>query len=492
LSIISRSIISISANLTKAFFSLLTGILLARGLGPEEYGVFAFFIGTFVSIRVVMEMGASGAFFTFISKNERAKNFFSYYIGWITLQFVLSVIFITIIAPDTWVEKIWEGESRERVIIAFVAIFFQQTIWNFIAQVGESQRLTARVQILNIVIAAFHLIFVFGMVWLEVITIERVYYFIAIEFLIASIVAYFILPICYADGAESLNSVAKEFKNYCLPLIPLLWIGGIMKFADIWLLQHYGGSYEQAYYAISTQFSNLILIATSSVIKIIWKELSEANGQNNNERVYKVYNHSVKILLVITTFAAAFLVFWASEIVEFTLGEEYHDSSIIMTLMFFLPIYQGLNQINMTTLYAIEMPYWQSVIGIGSNLFGFMIAYIMLVPSSGFIPGFDLGGVGLAIKMLLVAFLVSNIRMLVISRLKGWEYKIFYQFKVLVLFVSAGYISYLVVNLYLIDTFILYKMFLAGLLYLIFVWWIMRWFLSDVLSIFKPYLKIFK
>ena len=137
MSFASRSLISVFANFYKGCVVFLTGILLARGLGPEEYGVFSFLLASFIALRSLFEMGTSSAFPTFISKRNRSRKYFFYYIIWMIFQFSLSFFLIAIVTPEEWLKKIWAGESRERVLVAFVAAFMQQQIWNMVAQIGE-------------------------------------------------------------------------------------------------------------------------------------------------------------------------------------------------------------------------------------------------------------------------------------------------------------------------------------------------------------------
>ena len=156
--------------------TFLTGILLARGFGAETYGIYAFLLASFMAINTLLELGTSSAFYTFISKKNRSKNFFIYYLFWLFAQFIIIVIAIGIVIPDIWIEQIWKGQEKDIVLTAFIAIFLQYQIWTLIAQVGESQRLTGRVQILNVLIAICHLIVILFLYVLEELSLFTIYY----------------------------------------------------------------------------------------------------------------------------------------------------------------------------------------------------------------------------------------------------------------------------------------------------------------------------
>ena len=52
------------------------------------------------------------------------------------LLLLKTLLFIVFLAPDLWVERLWAGESKHRILIAFVAIFFKQQVWSMIAQIA--------------------------------------------------------------------------------------------------------------------------------------------------------------------------------------------------------------------------------------------------------------------------------------------------------------------------------------------------------------------
>ncbi|MBT7706837.1 oligosaccharide flippase family protein, partial [archaeon] len=193
-----RIIISLLVNIFKAILSLATGLLIARGLGPEDFGILSFLLASFTALRSMLDMGTSSAFFSFISKKLQSKKFFITYLVWLMIQFILSLLFIGLFAPNDWIANIWQGEFRERVLLAFVAIFFQQQIWGMLSNVGESQRMTVRVQSINIFIAIFHLLIILGLYSYDALSIERIFILIIIEIFLAGIIAWWTFGITYS------------------------------------------------------------------------------------------------------------------------------------------------------------------------------------------------------------------------------------------------------------------------------------------------------
>ena len=74
-SIRSRFIFTVGTNFFRSLLSFITGILLARLLGPESYGNMAFLMGSFMGVLSLLNMGSSSAFFTFMSQKTRSRKF---------------------------------------------------------------------------------------------------------------------------------------------------------------------------------------------------------------------------------------------------------------------------------------------------------------------------------------------------------------------------------------------------------------------------------
>ena len=86
-SIHSRFIFTIGSNIFRGLLSFITGMILARMLGPESYGNMAFLLGTFMGVLKLLDMGSSSAFFTFLSQKPRSKRFVRSFFIWLGVQF---------------------------------------------------------------------------------------------------------------------------------------------------------------------------------------------------------------------------------------------------------------------------------------------------------------------------------------------------------------------------------------------------------------------
>ena len=121
--------------------------------------------------------------------------FLAVYAAWQLAQFLLPLLFIGVVFPDDWVGRIWVGQDRGLVFLSFVAVFMQQQGWYAMIQIGESTRLTRRVQMMNISIALVHLLIICGLWVTDLLSLQLLFTIIAVEYVVAIGVAFKVLEV---------------------------------------------------------------------------------------------------------------------------------------------------------------------------------------------------------------------------------------------------------------------------------------------------------
>jgi O-antigen/teichoic acid export membrane protein len=487
-----RLIFSFFANIIKGVALFATSVFLARGLQPETYGIYAFLLAISISICLFLDMGTSKAFYTFISKKNQSKYFFVSYFLWVLVQFLIAIFCIYIIVPDSWIDIIWKGNSRELSLLAFIAIFLQTRIWLVISQVGESLRETYKVQSLSVTIAVIHLTLIAVMYWLDVMMLDSIYYLIILEFILATGVSYLILKINFSQSKEVSKGYFKQYWVYCMPLIPYSWLGVLSEFTDKWLLQHYGGSIEQAYYHIAVQFALVSLLATTTIINILWKEVAEANENGDKQKIYQLYDKVIHILYVFSAIVSGFLIPWTSEILLLLFGSAYVDGVIVMSIMLLYPIHQSLGQIVGVMFMALEMTKDYVVINSVILLSGMVFSYLILAPSNAIVPGFGLASTGLALKMVLLQIIGVNLSMWWLAKSNKLPYNFLFQFLGILLFLILGYlVHFLIGSFFLIGFNIVFQILVALIIYCLIAFVLVYFLSNQLLNIGKDDLKRF-
>jgi len=438
-----RFVSTLISNILRAGLSFISGMFIARALGPSEYGNLNFLIGSFAAFLSLVDMASSSVFYTLISQRQRGKRFFSYYAGWLLFQLLILLLFVLFL-PVSLRQKIWLGHSEALILLALFSTFVTNQLWQFVTQIGESIRDTVAVQIRNLVLAVVYVFCVVALVGFHVVSVRSLF--------ILNIMLYFLFFVLYIwriykagiisnREREDLRSIFKEFKSYCLPLVICGGIGFLYSFADYWLLQKFGGSVQQGYYAIGARFSTLALIATTSILQVFWKEIAEANSLGNMKRVSMLYHRVYRTLYFIGALISCIMIPFSREIITLFLGAAYQGAWLPLSLMFLYPVHQSLGQITSTMFLALGKTRMAGYIGIFFMAISIITAYILLAPKLAVVPGLQLGAVGLALKMVGCQIIGVNIMAFFVAKYINSTFDWSYQIIVLSLLVLIGFLS---------------------------------------------------
>lgn len=441
-----RFLLSVAANIARAALSLVTGLLVARGLDPSRYGDLTYLLGSFVAIRALLDMGSSNAFYTFISRQPRGRTFYLLYFGWLLLQFAVSLLMVAAILPQGVVERIWFGHSREMILLALVASFMQQQVWTTITQLGESGRLTVKVQALGLAVAVAHLGIVATFVSMGALTVKVVLLALVGEYLMVLPFASQLLRIpallssALAEPPSAM--ILAGYWRFCKPLVVVALMAFVYEFADKWLLQRFGGSGQQGFYQIAAQMSAVSLIATTSILNIFWREIAEASARDDKERLARLYKKVSRGLLMLGAAVSCILIPWSQQIVSSLLGSAYQASWPVLALMLLYPIHQSTGQVNAAMFMACERTSAYMAIAVAGQIISLPISYFLLAsPAQHPIPGLGLGAYGLALKMVGLNLVLVNFQAWTIARIGGWKFQWAFQLVGIAVLLLLGYVS---------------------------------------------------
>jgi len=433
-----RFVFTVGTNLLRGLTGFATGMLLARWLGPESYGTMSFLLGTMVALCQLLDLGSSSAFFTFLSQKSRSRRFVFLYFAWLAFQLVGFLLIVGVLLPAHWLASVWQQQPRSLVLLAFAAAFFQNSAWPAIQQAGESQRRTQRVQGIGAVVALGHLGVVVLLARIGTLGLYALFAAVVVEHTVACVLAHRGFTYTSKDDAEP---VLPLYARYCTPLILYSIVGFAYAFWDRWLLQRFGGSVEQAYYGIGAQVASLALITTLAMLRIFWKESSEAHHSGDIERMRRLYHRVSRIMFFIAAAVAGFLVPWSKALVLLLLGPEYASGAVTLAVMFLYPIHQSLGQIVGTLFLATEKVALQVKIGIAFMFAGVVVTYFVLAPADAALPGLALSSKGLAVKMVVLQLLQVNILAFVAARLWGWKFEWLFQPLTLLVCGACGWLA---------------------------------------------------
>jgi hypothetical protein len=241
------------------------------------------------------------------------------------------------------------------------------------------------------------------------------------------------------------------------------------------LLQRFGGNVEQAYYAVSSQFSAIALLVTASILNIFWKEIAEAHARDDHARTASLYKRTSRLLFVLSAAATGFLLPWTDQLVRLLLGAAYAGSVTTLAIMLFYPVHQSLGQIAGAFLYATARVPLQVAIGVVFMLLSIATTYFVLAPGDAAVAGLGLASAGLALKMVGLQLVQTNVLAYLVARVSKWRFDWLHQPVSIAGCVALGWLAHALVTAFAASRWpvfaamsvsaVLYFSFLAALLY---------------------------
>ncbi len=421
-SILKRFGATLATNVVGAGVSFLASLLIARTLGPKTFGDYAFLLASFAALNTWFDLGTSTAFYTFMSKTEHARTHARAYALWLGARLVVVAAAIALF-PRDWIANTWLGQPRGFILIAWCAFFGSVIMRGYLTQLAESVRKTIFVQSAIAVLSISHLLLIVTLRLTGAMSLPALYGLLILEY--SGLTAWFALrydPAWLGPDVPGpgLPVLAKRYGRYCAPLAGYAVLGFVADFADRWLLQRFGGSAQQGFFALGQQFSAVALLATTSILNIFWKELAAAEAGADRARTRELYARSSRALFFVSIAGGAFLAPHARALLTLTAGPKFADAWPTLALMLTFPAFQSLGQLNGAFFFATEDTKTHVTISSMALLAGLPLSWLVLAPHDAVVPGLALGSVGLAARAWTTQALAVTLQCWVVSRrLKG-------------------------------------------------------------------------
>ncbi|MBF0194685.1 MAG: lipopolysaccharide biosynthesis protein, partial [Magnetococcales bacterium] len=387
--------------------------IVPRSLGPETYGNFHFLTNFFNQVISFLDLGTSTAFYTKLSKRQNDHGLITFYLIFmvtvLTALFVMVVISTSTSAHNT----LWPGQKLQYI---YYAAFYGALLWvgRICTKAGDAYGLTVGIEKITILQKVLGLFLILGLFFTNYLTLETYfyYYFIIISFMAVGQIwiiirsTSLILPLVRPSIAK-LVSYLKEFYTYSHPLAMLALVTLITGVLDRWLLQTFAGSAQQGFYSLAYQIGTVCFIFSQSMTALIQREFAIAFGKKDLQEMARLFRRHIPTLYFISAYLACFIIIHSSDVLFFFGGEAYAGGALTATIMLFFPIHMTYGQLSNSLLIATDQTRLYRNLGIISVLVGLPVTYYLIAPITE--NGLELGSVGLAIKMVLMQFILVNV-----------------------------------------------------------------------------------
>jgi len=417
-----RFMFKLLVNFISVFLGLIVILFIPRILGPENFGRFEFVTNNFKLIMEMLALQVPIAYFNWVSRKGHKQNtdlatsFTLYFSVLITFVFALFILTVVLFKFNY---VLWPEISPRYLMMAFLFVvitFFNQ----FFIYLADAKALTVGLEKIRLFQNFIKTVILLALALLGLLTLKS--YFVAqiIVVLLATIILFLWLEKkksfetkifkIWAFSKEEVNKYYWFVKSYVRPLIILMVSSFLFLYFDRWFLQLIGGSVQQGYFGLSDRLGSLAFIFTSAMTPLITREFAHAYEENDIQRTRYLFNR-IKIFLFIATVTGCFLSIQSKNVIGIVGGNAFKNAFIPISIMALYPIHQTFGQLSAALLLATGRTKIYSNIGISTMLLSLPFTYILLAPKDYLIPGLNLGATGLAIKMVILQVIATNIQL---------------------------------------------------------------------------------
>ena len=423
----------LSSSLKKQyFFKLLTSILaLVAGiisiaivpgsLGAAAYGKFEFITNNMLFLFGIVSLSVPIAYYNWVSRKNIHQTTVAtgLVIGWTFFNIALLVAGIVITLFLNWSEMIWPEIPKYLLWsgLAFASFTSFQQLFSYLS---DATHLTVTLEKIKITQSIFKVGTVFALLFLGFLNLK---YFIFSQILILLITSLLIVKLLINRKVLTLSILRRdtysseliiEFRSfvvkYVSPLLIFSIIAIFINYFDRWFLQYISGSIEQGFYGVAQKMGTLSLLFTTAMSPIIIREFASSFESKDLKRMQKLFNY-IKYFLLFSAIIGAFLCVQSENIIRLMGNPEFLDAIIPISIMVIFPIHQTLGQLSGSYTLAIGKTGLYGKISLISTILGLPITYLLLAPKTYFLPGLKLGSIGLALKMVIVQIISTNIQL---------------------------------------------------------------------------------
>jgi len=216
----------------------------------------------------------------------------------------------------------------------------------------------------------------------------------------------------------NLKKLSKEFVKYCSPLLAHSIIGIVAGLFDIWLLQKMAGSIQTGFYGLACSLAAMCFLFTSAMTPIITREFAKSYEQKDIDKMKKLFFRFIPMLYSLAAYFGVFISIQSASVLDIFTDDKFKDAYLVLVVMAFYPIHQTYGQLSGSIFYATGQTKLIRNVSFISQPIGMALSF-------GFVYIFDLGAVGLALKMIIGQLIAVNIQLYLSSKFLDFKMKHF-------------------------------------------------------------------
>lgn len=327
-------------KVTYTVVMLLIGVILARALGPEHYGVFTYALSIVTVLGIPTKAGLQALVLRETAKYH-AKKQWSKLKGLLSLSNTFVTGFSLIVAIGAaiyiWTQLGDEESFQHQTMLWALPLLPLVAFGNLRGATLRGFRRIVWGQLPEAVIVPVTLLALLTLALLlqvqltPVMAMQFQVLASAVAFAIGAMLLWRIMP---REVKDSQNSY--ETKVWAVSLGPLTLFAGL-KMVDTQLatvaLGLLGSARDVGLFRVAVQGGNLVALGLIIVNIVLAPQVAKLHAEGQMERLQRIILRSTRAIMGISIPAFVILCFWGKQIINFVFGQQYEDASLALVIM---------------------------------------------------------------------------------------------------------------------------------------------------------------
>jgi O-antigen/teichoic acid export membrane protein len=342
-----------------------------------------------------------------VAQRPKENKLVLFYILITMLIFLVLIVLITGIVFSPFRKFVFQDQGSVIIIYSLILVILTWVLELFV-KIMDAHGATVPLEKMRIVNKGLGVLLLLVLFFSNRLNLNNYFYY---QYFLLLILLYYLYRYLKRNGylafESSLSkrdfiSYFKEFYKYSGPLGLYVILQFIHIAFDRWILQYYGGGYQQGIYSFSFGISSVCLLFTVTMIPLFTRELSAAAGEKSIEKMAKLYRLFVPMLYAITGYFCCFIFFESKSIIELFGGKEYETAEQTLKILSFYPLISVYSNLNGSVIYANGKTDFILKLALVSTPVSMIAAWFFISNGNW---GFNFGAKGLAYKEIILEFI---------------------------------------------------------------------------------------
>ena len=321
--------------------SLMLGVVLARVLGPEGYGVYAYAIALMTVLAVLAELGAATLLVreTAASVTRRDWPALRGVLSWsVKITGMTSVAIAAVVAVYLQMTSVGSSEIQYRTFY-WMLLLLPVTV--FLRVIGASLgglHQVVKSQFIQMVLRQVLLLAAFSALFTLMPDYRQPQHAMAVQFLVGVVSLLVLVAVLLRYLPEDVRRVRAEYctRKWVRGLIPFTIIGGtgiINDQADILMLGYFATYEEVGFYRVAVQGASLVAFGLTAANAVLAPQFSRLYASGSLAQLQRVVTASARMVFLSALPVAVVLVLFGGWLAAAVFGAEFDNSHLPMAII---------------------------------------------------------------------------------------------------------------------------------------------------------------